>query len=173
MSMLESLAKEHSLLGGLVDRLEEGLREGPERAPGEVRQALLVLFQALEKHEEIEDLVFGRPAYAPKGEARRILAEVERQHERIARILGEIDGLLRLGGRCSFGTLDGLVRDLAGKLRRHFAAEEEGLWPRYRRTRRPPADRALDRRAREQVLELERRIDGMHKAMGLYMTGRR
>ena len=70
MTVINSLAREHRLFLRLLERLERAMRYGEKTGREEIRGGLLVLLQALERHERIEDAVFSRPAFASARSAR-------------------------------------------------------------------------------------------------------
>lgn len=174
MSVFTSLAKEHALLLGLVDRLERaaGRRDGREAAR-ETRNILLVLFKALEAHEDLEHAIFDDPPERPSPAAYRALAKVEEQHRALASLREEaraLLGSLRPGG---VETVRELALRLAALLRRHFEAEERDLWPSFIACAGRSTLHRLASRASAQLAAMERDVVRYWAEVETYMSGDR
>lgn len=148
MSVFASLFLAHRLMERLIARLERSPRRGAPTAGKEARDTFLVLLPALERHEKIEDLVFG--AAMPE--------EVALQHRKLDRLRAEIAQLIGGADGGDHARFAVLVPLLAAMLRRHFLLEERVLWPRYR-ARGRCLERSTERAARKQVRDLEREIE--------------
>jgi hypothetical protein len=61
MIVAELFIKEHALFRALLDRVELGLARRDDRARADVGNALRVLLPSLDRHAEIEDIVFRYP----------------------------------------------------------------------------------------------------------------
>ncbi|MBI3553395.1 MAG: hemerythrin domain-containing protein [Elusimicrobia bacterium] len=163
MSVLDTLSGEHALFVGLVKDLQNGLKYDEETARRLVRDVLLILLPALEKHEQIEDLVFGGASW-PGRSTQRVAAELNKEHWRIALLRGELTELMKESSQCPFGRYQEKVMELAVKLHEHFLMEETRLWPRYRELAGRSVNRSLERRAQEQLKRLLREVE-RRKAM--------
>jgi hypothetical protein len=84
MGVFASLAREHRIFSRAARRCEKSLSHAEADARRELEEALRVLLPALERHEEVEDLLFDDPAYAAQKDAKRILAMLGAQHDEIA-----------------------------------------------------------------------------------------
>jgi hemerythrin len=173
MSILKTLAREHRVFSRLIDSIERSLDYEEQTARAELRDALLVLFPALDKHEEIEDLVFERPPHAPGKEVRRLLTEVERQHKSIGLLRRDLNAALDASSRQSFDYVKSVTLELVQKLRLHFQTEESRLWPCYEQAQRRSMDQWRDRLAREGVKALERDVELSRMAIDEYLGGRK
>lgn len=158
MTVLTSLAREHRVFEGLARRLELALRFDPERARRELREVLLVLLPALERHESLEEEVFDRREFRATRGAGPLLAENARQHRRLMELKARLQEALEGLESHPFGRLRAAAAELTEGLRAHFLSEERRLWPRYYRAVGRSFDRALERRARRSVAELERGV---------------
>jgi hypothetical protein len=132
MTVVELFIKEHALFRVLLDKLELDLAQTEERARADVSEALRTLLPALDRHAEIEDVVFRDPPDIAddRGQA---LEEVETQHRELARLRDEV--LLALEESLDEYPLEELRRltaSLIGNLRIHLETEEARLWPLYR-----------------------------------------
>lgn len=158
MSVLKSLAREHELLRRLADRMQRAVRYQEPVARAELRAALLILLPALERHEEIERSVFGRPPYASSRQARKILARIEAQHRTLETIRLELKAALSDWEARPIADLKSRGAALAERLLAHFDEEERQLWPSYRLAMSRSLDSSLGRRAGRHVEALEREV---------------
>jgi hypothetical protein len=158
VSVLETLAREHRVFEELIVRLERALKYPEGLARAEWKKTFLVLLPALDRHEEIENIVFEDPAYLSKEGARRLLGEVERQHGKISLLRRDVLEALGDSGLPEFPRLGSLISQLARRLRDHFRAEETRLWPHYRSAMSRSLDRSIARRVREKLRELKRDV---------------
>lgn len=173
MSILKTLAREHRVFSRLIDRIERSIAYDEATARSELRDALLVLFPALDKHEEIEDLVFDHPPRASGGSVKRLLAEVDCQHKTIERLRQDINVALESSSRQSFDYVKSTAQELVQKMRLHFETEEKRLWPCYEHSLRRPTDLWRERIARESVKALERNVELSRMAIADYLGGRK
>ena len=97
------------------------MRYGEKTGREEIRGGLLVLLQALERHERIEDAVFSRPAFASARSARPLLEEVSAGHRRIADLKARAEAALAGAEVASLARLGPVILNLAAELRSHFA----------------------------------------------------
>jgi hypothetical protein len=157
MKVRDLLSREHAMFRRLFDALESDLPHPEPRARAEMSSALRTLLPSLDRHEELEDLIFEGhgPTSAPDG----ALDMVRAQHRAIGALRGEILYALELADKCPLERLRSLSRFLIMSLRLHLETEELQLWPHYARVLDEPADRdmtdPLHRRAR--VLEKQLR----------------
>jgi hemerythrin-like domain-containing protein len=158
MSVLDTLAGEHALFRRLIGRLQQALRLDEDSARRQARNVLLVLLPALERHEELEDLVFGRRD-GPRRGTRQAIVELNKEHWRIALLRSELVEAMEASERVPWERYRGLAQAAAARLREHFELEEQSLWPRYRALARRSRDPGLERRAREQLKRLLRETD--------------
>lgn len=173
MSVLISLAREHRLFLRLSERLERAMRYGEKTAREELRGGLLALLYGLDRHEQIEDEVFTRSAFASSRGARRMLAEVERQHVRINELKDRTLKALAGSDVVSLAGLGPVVIDLSHELRRHFATEETRLWPLYSKIHSRSLDYSVTARAERAVNDLERELRKFLVAASDYVGGPR
>ena len=160
MSVLESLAREHQLFERLLRRLSAALDEQEEEAGRSgVETVLLVLFPAMDRHEEIEAVVFETEEYASRPGALELLRETGLQHDALSALRKDILLILSDPERYSWEHLRSLSGQLIAGLRGHFRMEEQTLWPHYQRTLVRSAGRTAERLAREKVAELERELE--------------
>lgn len=157
MSLVDTLAKEHDLFAGWLNHLENALRTSDERSVSfKARSILAGLLPALDRHEEIENLIFHSPAYAAQWGAARLVARMSLQHAQIEALKGEAKKLLEEDSGQSLVQLQASVFLLVRKLRLHFEMEEGDLWPHYRRFESRSLGQSIDHRTRERVQALER-----------------
>ncbi len=154
MSLLATLTQEHRLFARLLGRLERSLQFDEDTARSEVRNTLLVLLPALDRHERLEDLLFGDQGAPALKADKRLLAQVELQHAGIQVLRDQLVDLLRGSTAEPVARLKVLVTDLCARLRAHFLTEETRLWPAYGEGGRA-LGRSLEREARRRVGELE------------------
>lgn len=158
MKVLELLSREHAAFRRLLDRLETDLRHPAPRARAEMSEALQVLLPALDRHEEIEELVFERPASEDSADA-ETLAEVAEQHRAIDALRGEILYALELADDCPFERLHALTGFLSRNLREHLVTEEIKLWPRCQEALRRTFERDLSAHLDRRIRALEREVE--------------
>src|SRR5450631_577816 len=89
MIVAELFAKEHALFRVLLDKLELNLAQRQDRARADVSDALRALLPSLDRHEEIEDIVFRHPPDGVDTDPEP-LAEVAAQHRNISALRDEI-----------------------------------------------------------------------------------
>ncbi len=156
MSVLAALAREHRLFERLIARLRPADDVEPGEARVQLEEALALLLPALDRHDRLEDLVYGRPeASWPKDEelAHRL---VEAQHASIHALRAEVSAVLETD--CPLARLAALAGLLAEKLKWHLQTEEMLLWPLQARRHGRSIDGSLERQARRDVEELERAV---------------
>lgn len=170
MSVFQSLAEEHRMLWALVIRLERCLQDADERlARRESRNVLLVFLRALEAHERLEQLVYGKSFRELSPEGREALEMVERQHAALTEIRAEASELAARAADMDLRALKPLSARLAQELRAHFASEERELWPRYNALAGRSLRRGLDRRAGEKVKSMARELADYRSAVEEYL----
>lgn len=169
MSVLETLAREHRVFEALVGRLESALKYPEDLARSEWRKIFLVLLPALDRHEEIENIVFEDPACLSKEGSRRLLGEVERQHGNISLLRRDVLEALQDTGLPGFPHVGSLISQLAWRLRDHFRAEETRLWPHYRKAMSRSLDRSISRRVGEKLRQLKRDVSVGETAVADYI----
>jgi len=103
-------------------------------------RCLRVLLPALERHEEVENLLLGDSDYAAGGDARRILALVASQHKEIEALRVEVEALLKS----------------AQRLELHFETEKNLFWPSCNNLSSRSIRRSLAHEAGEKVGEMEK-----------------
>ena len=162
MIVAELFAREHALFRGFVDRLELDLSQRREGARDAVSEALRMLLPALDRHSEIEDIVFRHPPDL-EDNASRALTEVDAQHAELAALRDEIlSALEQSAEELPFTRLKALTEALIADLRVHLHTEETRLWPFYKgalgRTVEAVVPIDLGKRALALEKELERGI---------------
>lgn len=172
MRIFAALAREHGVFKRMIDRMERALSWEETAARAEIREALLVFLPALDRHEEIEDMVFSDPDYAESEGAGKIIAELKREHGRVDRIRDEIHQVVELT-ECPWDRFERVVEELAEKLRRHFSLEERRLWPHYLRAMSRSRDRTAARRVDQAVKKLEEAVEKNRLEVSDYLEGRR
>lgn len=170
MSLFAVLAKEHLLFKRLVDRLERALSYDPRTAKSEIRETLLVLFPALERHEELEDLLFAPRGRPRSSAAKKAATRVEVQHRRIAALRADAAERLAMAEDATAGDLPAVILPLVKRLREHFRTEETVLWPHYEGSSRS-LTRGLERRAAARVKELESEVRRSQRTIRDYLEG--
>jgi hypothetical protein len=158
MTVAELFAKEHALFRLLLERLALDLAQPEDRARRDVSDALRVLVPSLDRHAEIEDIVFRHP---PDGTAdpSRALAEVEEQHRQLSALRDEVlCALERSAEECPFGRLRTLTQSLMSDLRVHLETEETRLWPLYRGALQRPLDAVVPIHLEKRALALEKEL---------------
>jgi len=157
MSVIDVLMGEHQLFRRLIIQLQKALQLQENAARREARDVLLVLLPALERHEELEDLVFG-----PEGEedhSPKIVSELNKEHWRIALLRADIAEVMKDSDQLLGDQYRIKILELVVKLREHFEMEELRLWPRYRELAHKRLGRALERRALAQLKRLHREVE--------------
>jgi hemerythrin-like domain-containing protein len=172
VSVLAALTREHALFHRMIDRLERASAWEETAARAEIRQSLLILLPALDKHEEIEDLVFSDPIYVTREGADLIGAELKREQGRVNLIRGEIRRTIEVAN-APRERLAAVVSDLVRILREHFRIEEKRLWPHYARSMSRSRDKSASRRVDREVRRLEKEIELNRLAVSDYLEGRR
>lgn len=158
MSLFLTLTREHELFHELIQELERCLKYDEPTARLELKRAVLVLLPALARHEEIEDMVFGNPAYKTREGARKILAVVDAQHRKIEALHKDILEFLETQERYDFAHLKEMIFTLCERLRLHFHIEETSLWPHYTQTMGRSVAQSIGARARRQLKLLENEV---------------
>jgi len=157
MIVAELFVKEHALFRVLLDKLELDLAQREDRARADVSDALRVLLPSLDRHAEIEEIVFRYPPDGADDEP-KALAEVAAQHRELSALRNEILlALERSSEGYPFAKLRELTQSLINDLRVHLETEEMRLWPLYqgalKRSLEAVVPIHLDKRA--QALEKE------------------
>ncbi len=160
MGVFASLAREHRLFSSVGLQCEFSLDREERIARRKVAEAMRVLLPALERHEEVESLLFGDADYAER-EARRVLALVAAQHGEIEALRAEIEALLPNAEHCDFGRLKSGVLRLVQGLKFHFETEENLLWPFYNSLGSRSIRRSLAHEVGEKIDQMEK---GMKKS---------
>lgn len=168
MSVLRGLAREHAAFARLISRLEESAGGDPKSARRNVRNSLLILLSALDRHEKVEDIVFGNPTYAGREDARLILEQVEFQHGLIQDLRAEFLDTITASEAVPIPRLKFLATRLAECLRAHFRTEEESLWPHYESVSRS-LGAATRRRLERDVRALESEISANSASLADYL----
>lgn len=171
MNLIDILSREHKIFLGILGRMEKSFKYDEATARRELRDAFLTLLPALQKHEEIEALVFRPPERASGGPAKRLSAEIEAQHRQIEALRGELQKALAEAGSSSFERLKFLAFEIEEKLRLHFRTEETRLWPNYRLAIGRWSESEVARRALRQVGELERCVAQNRVLIAEYLGG--
>lgn len=174
MSVFASLTAEHELLLRVIGRLERGAADpDPRAADRETRNTLLVLLNALEAHERLENLVFddAPEMTTPAGEQARKL--IEGQHIVLARLREDARDLLAQKPDSDGGALRRAATRLARLLRNHFLDEERKLWPTFNAVAGRSTLHRLSRQASVQLRLMTREVDLYWSAINDYMTGDR
>lgn len=158
MKVLDLLAKEHGLFRRLLDRMEIDLSHDEKRARAELGEGLKTLLPALERHLDIDDMVFRRPPDAPYDD--EPLAEIEEDRRAISSLREEILYALELSSEdCPFDRLRSLTVLLIDNLRDRMETEERRLWPLYQKALSRSLDRTLSNHLEKRVRVLEREIE--------------
>lgn len=141
MPIIDTLTKEHRLFEGLIERLERSLNLEEPLARSELRDTLLVLVPALERHEEFEALAFHDPS--------EVLTRVEAQHRLVDELRVQTLEALQSHDTVPFPLLKELVRKLTSALRRHFKTEEQELFPTAKPSSRKAVQLQVERMERD------------------------
>jgi hemerythrin-like domain-containing protein len=155
MNVREVLSREHRSFRLTLDALEREADQHESRAKSALADSLRLLLPALDRHEELEDLIFEFASMEDGGEA---LDAVAAQHRGIAELREEILEVLERVDACSFDRLRGLALFLAQSLRVHLNTEESRLWESFRDLLDRPCDAVLAERLRRRARVLEREL---------------
>ena len=160
MNLIEALTREHDALRRLIRRIDSALVRADEDARAEVRVDLLVLLEALQRHEEIEAEAFEGSIEASGGAPDETAAELKREHEEIGRLRDEARAILEDGGQAAWTEVVSRAGALCRGLLEHFQSEESRerrLETRaVSRTRARTLARRVDLRVRALLKEIER-----------------
>jgi hemerythrin len=159
MIVAELFVKEHALFRVLLDKLELDLAQGEDRARADVSEALRALLPSLDRHAEIEDIVF---RYPPDGvdDHPKALAEVAAQHRGLAALRNEILFALEQSfEEYPFVKLRTLTESLVNDLRVHLETEETRLWPLYQGALRRPVESVVPVHLEKRAQALEKELD--------------
>lgn len=149
------------------------MRYGEKTGREEIRGGLLVLLQALDRHERIEDAVFSRPSFSSARTARPLLEEVGAGHRRVRDLRARAEAALAGSEVESLARLGPVILNLAAELRSHFNLEETKLWPLYQRTHGRSLEHSMASRARREVRELETDMKCLWATASDYLGGTR
>jgi len=159
MTVAELFAKEHALFRALLSKLELDLAQTEVRARADVSDALRALLPSLDRHAEIEDIVFRHPPDGADDDP-KALAEVAAQHRAIAALRDEIlFALERSSEECPFARLRKLTESLIHDLRVHLQTEEARLWPLYQGALNRPLDAVVPIHLEKRAQALEKELD--------------
>jgi hypothetical protein len=171
MTIFQVLTREHRLFERLSSRLRGAGELGPSHGRARVAEVLLVLLPALQRHDALEETVFGRP----RGEWPRdeLLAGelVEAQHGALRELRSSIEAVLAGESKSTFPRLAELAELLADKLQWHFRSEEMLLWPLYAKRESRSLARSGLREAERGVRELEDSVESLEKAVRSVIEG--
>jgi hemerythrin-like domain-containing protein len=159
MIVAELFAKEHALFRVLLDNLELDLAQRKDRARADVSDALRALLPSLDRHAEIEEIVF---RYPPDGVADepKALAEVAAQHRELSALRNEILFALEQSfEEYPFAKLRTLAESLINDLRVHLETEETRLWPLYQGALKRPLDAVVPIHLEKRAQALEKELD--------------
>ncbi len=171
MSVFDSLSQEHALLIKLIGRLERAADGKDERiAARETRNILLVLFKALEAHQNLEHLIYDESPDLPTPAAYKALASVESQHRAVAALREEAAALLSSITPEGGSSIRDLSLRLAGLLRHLIDEEERTLWPSFNAYAGRSTLHRLSRQAREQYVVMERDVNRYWAEVESYMA---
>jgi hemerythrin-like domain-containing protein len=160
MIVAELFTKEHALFRVLLDKLEFDLARQEDRARVDVSDALGALLPSLDRHAEIEEIVF---RYRPDGVGNDpgALSEVAAQHRELAALRNAVlFALERSSEEYPFAKLKTLTESLINDLRLHLETEETRLWPFYQGALKRPLDAVVP-------IHLEKRAEALEKELGL------
>lgn len=158
MSVFNALLREHAAFRKLAKRLRRAPDHDPDTARQELRACLLLLLPALDRHESLEDEMFG--------DANPQHAALDRIKERLREALSDAD--LR-----KTAELSELSKSLARLLVRHFDDEEKLIWPEYKRIMERTLDNSFSKRAERHATQLEQEILLNRKLVDEYLGGLR
>jgi len=159
MIVAELFVKEHALFRVLLDKLELDLAQREDRARADLSDALRALLPSLDRHAEIEDIVF---RYPPDGvdDDSKALSEVEAQHRELSALRNEVlSALERSSEEYPFAKLRKLTQSLIDDLRVHLETEEKRLWPFYQGALKRPVDAVVPIHLGKRAQALERELD--------------
>lgn len=172
MSIFATLAREHRLFRRLIDKLERSLQYQEELARKELRDAILVLLPALDRHEEIEHLLFDHPEYSGHKEAKKLLGIVDAQHRKIKALRKDLRAFIGECDAYSLARLRALGFLFIGRLRLHFETEETMLWPHYNSPGSRSIRRSIELKTRRKVRVLEAEVKSYWTQVEDYIGGR-
>ncbi|MBI3549054.1 MAG: hemerythrin domain-containing protein [Elusimicrobia bacterium] len=155
MSVLEVLAKEHAVFREANAQLRSCFQMQDSRAERHLRDILLALIPALERHEEIEDIVFGHSDVATASDILVYMEEAERQHRLIDSMRGTLLAAVRGSRWKSIDQMRPLVLPFVAALEAHLSAEERRLWPAYLKRFSRSLAHSAERQARDSLRRLE------------------
>lgn len=172
MNVIRGLAREHAAFMFPIKRLEASIAGDEATARRETRNALLILLSALDKHERVEDAVFGDPCFASRKDAARIIGQVALQHRKIRNLRAELREAITASDTVPIQRLEFMERRIADSLRAQFETEEERLWPHYKKVRRS-CDASIRRRLERIVKAVESDIAASSAAISDYLEASR
>lgn len=108
------------------------MAQSEELARLRIRDRLFLLLPVLDRHEELEVLIFERSPFAGMEGSRDLIDQTRAQHRDIACLRADILGALEFDDDCPFPVLSDLTKVLIDSLRWHLDSEENTLWPHYR-----------------------------------------
>ena len=158
MRVFDALLREHNAFRRLAHRLRHAPDHDPDTSREELRSCLLVLLPALERHELLEDEMFG--------EGNPQHAALDRLKERLRQALNDADSR-------GTGELADLSKKLARLLVRHFDDEEKLIWPQYKDIVGRTLDGSYAKRAERHADALEREIRLTRELIEEYLGGRK
>lgn len=157
MKILGALARNHSSFRVFMNLLSTEFAKGTIEGMVRSRDLLRVFLPALDRHEEIEDIVFQKANF-PRSSDTSILMRIDEQHEALDHLRQEALALLEsIDSRHALAAFSRLP-ELISSLRHHLETEEEALWPLYRERIDPRCDENLFRLVESRVLALEERL---------------
>lgn len=145
MAIIQTLTKEHRILESVLDRLESALQLEPQLAVSELRDALLHVLPALERHEQAEALLFH--------EGSDELARCDGQRQAAEQLAMDLLAAVQRED-CQFPALAASARRLCAVLREHFKTEENELF----KVHGARAVRSLSKATAAQAAVLEREL---------------
>lgn len=158
MSVLNCLTREHRLFERLLERLRQGIESSGDHASALlITETLQVMLPALDRHDVLEDLVFGQPGPSMGVDEKRARELVEAQHMALQRLREDVHDLLR-DHTAPLPRLKSLAELLAGRLEWHFKTEEMLLWPLQVKTCSRSVGHSLELRAEKNVRDLEKAV---------------
>lgn len=145
MAIIQTLIKEHRILEAVLDRIESSMDLEPKLAISELRDALLHVLPALERHEQAEALLFH--------EGSDELASCDAQRQSAEQLALDLLAAVQRED-CQFSALDASARRLCAALREHFKTEENRLF----KVHGARAVRSLSKATAAQAAVLEREL---------------
>ncbi len=141
----------------LLDALDAGLSHAEPKARAEITSALHILLPSLDRHEELDDILFNGHLPALTDDA-GTFDQVIAQHRSVNALREEILDALELADECPFERMCGLSRFLIVNLREYLEMEELFLWPHYAHQLDRPADFDLSDPLHRSARVLERQL---------------